>query len=378
MAQHFRNAASQISRIIRCPGSTDFVQYLVTKKVIPKEETTSDASEGTMLHEQQDLHLHNKPFTKELTAEQEDCINTNTEWLHRLMETHGISSFETEVQRNCDGFGLPETGGTCDVSAEGNINGIRSLHVVDWKFGRGVFVDVTKNEQTMTYLLTLIGDESRMDNYDEFWIHIGQPRLDNMASYQCSKDDLYGLINAIKNALKSHNINPGNKQCLWCRGKINCAEYNSFVNEAAASLFSVEKAMEANQIDFTEMSRILKLEPIFKKAFKAIKDHMAILSAPDLAKLNLKRVAGRSVRAFANKDNVIRYLVEEYEADDIYDEPSLKSPAQLEKSIPALKRDKKFQAMIFKPLGSPTIVDISDKRPDFDAIGAAEVFGHLK
>lgn len=376
--EHYKYSASQISRIVRCPGSVDFVQYLISKSIIPKDETSEYATEGTMLHKQQEKAILGLQIAKDLTAEQEECIDANTQWFKGVCETHGIFEFWCELKANLEGFDVPNTGGTTDVAGMGVNNGKTGLHIFDWKFGRGVFVECKKNEQMMTYLLTQIKSMSGFDDFDEFWIHIGQPRLNNFDSYQCTKEELIGLLNAIKNAQKSHDIHAGQKQCLWCRGKVNCAEYTGYAASKAADIFALNHAMSQNQIDFKEMSRILKFEPLFKKVFKAIKDHMATLSSDQLADLKLKRVAGRSFRTFTDKKAVVEYLIEEYGLDDIYEEPTLKSPSQLEQTVKGLKKDSKFQSYITKPIGAATIVDITDKRPDYDAIGAEGVFAYLK
>ena len=378
MSSHAKYSGSKTSQFVRCPGSVDFVQYLISKSLIPKEETSVYADEGTMLHDQQDLHINQQPFNKELTAEQLECIQDNTKWFKGLSKRFSFQGFSTELKKDLSGYGILDAGGTADVVAIGRAEGVRSLHVIDWKFGQGVFVECNKNEQLMSYLLCVIGSEAAFDDYDELWIHIGQPRLDNFSSYLCTKEELLGLLNAIKNAIKSHDINPGQKQCQWCRGKVTCAEYAKYVTDGAAQVFGVNDKMKNNVLDFKEMARVLKFEPLFKQAFKAIRDHMAGLNSENLAEFKLKRVAGRSNRTFADKGAVVKYLVENYEIDDVYEEPKLKSPAKLEKSIKGLKKDKGFQELIYKPVGKPTLVDLSDARPEFDGIGAKGVFSHLK
>lgn len=378
--EHYKYSASQINRILLCPGSVDFIDYLKKKGVIPAEETSVYAEEGTMLHEQQELVLHNAPFTKELSAEQEDCLGNNLQWFLDKTEEHGITKWETEAKKDLSGFGINDAGGTADVRAEAALcTGLKAIHVFDWKFGQGVYVNCEKNKQCMTYLLSQIGSLESFKEYGEFWIHIGQPRLNNYSSYLCTKEELFELLEAIKAAQKSHEINPGQVQCLWCRGKLNCAEYHQYIQENAALAFSVSKQLqEANFIDFKKIAEILSYEPVLKKAFASIRERMATLGREELNNIGLKRVAGRSIRAFTNKEEVVKYLVEHYDIADVYAEPALKSPAQLEKTVPGLKKDKKFQSFIFKPTGNPTIVSISDKRPEFEGIGADKTFAHLK
>lgn len=374
MGKHAKYSASKISRLIRCPGSEDFVQYLIQKKEIPADETTLEANEGSWLHTQQELDIAGKPLSKELNAEQLECIEANRDWLANLQAEHQITWLQTERKISLEGYGISNAEGTSDV-----IMGCekRSLHILDWKFGKGVPVYVEKNEQLMDYLLGAAGSLEDLEKYDELWIHLGQPRLNYFASYQCSVPELMGLINAIKNAVRSHDIVAGDTQCFWCRGKARCAEYEERVRENAAVVFKANDLMKDNQLDFDTMAQVLKLEPLFKQVFKTVKDAYAEMNTGQLRDQGLKRVAGRSTRTYVSEEQVVEYLCKNYgDIEDIYTEPKLKSPAQIEKAIKGIKKDPEFQKLIFKPIGKPTIVSLDDKRPEYEN-NASEAFAHL-
>lgn len=363
MGEHAKYSPSQISRIIRCPGSVDFVRYLVQKSEIPAEETTTYADEGTMLHEQIARAMMGQTFNAALKPEQRETLETCANWFNDLVVKHGLTWKKIESKVSLKHFGIKECYGTTDI-----ITGQkkRTLHSIDWKFGQGVFVEGDKNEQLMTYLLGAAENPAKLEAYDELWIHLCQPRLENFNSYQCSVDELYGLANAIKNAQKSHDIVAGEKQCFWCRGKNRCAEYEVLVRGKAALVFQVNDLMKQNEYPFEQMAKVLLLEKDFTKIFKAIKDSLNELPSDKLAKLKLKRVAGRSVRQWADEETVIQHLVENYQdIEEIYTEPKLKSPAQIEGTIKGIKKDPEFQKLIVKPIGAPTLVSINDKRPEY-------------
>lgn len=375
MGEHARYSASKIGQLIGCPGSLDFVEYLIKKGVIPPEDTSVYASEGTMLHDQQELLVNGKPFTQDdLNAEQLEALETNLQWFMKVVEEHKIQSFVTETRTNLEGYGIKDSGGTADVIGKA----ARSLHIFDWKFGVGVYVDVIKNKQLMTYLLGALESFDNLDKYDELWIHLGQPRLNNNVSYMCTIEDLKQLVEDIKKAIKSHDIIPGQVQCLWCRGKVNCSEYNEEMMKKAGTIFSLNDRMQKNELPFKEMADVLKFEVLFKQVFKAIRDRFTELDNEKLADLSLKRVAGRSFRQFTDPAKVLAYVSEHYDFEDAYETPKLRSPSQMEKAIKGIKKDKTFQSLIHKPVGKPTIVDITDKRPDYDTVGAEGVFSHLK
>jgi len=377
MGTHSTYSPSQTPRNIRCPGSTAFVKYLIQKGTIPPEETSSYAEEGTMMHGQIERKINGLKFTEVLDGEQQGAIEDGLTFLQSIMQEHGITSLTTEQRVSLTGFSIDDADGTADVLGVGSINGKSSLHILDWKFGQGVPVFVEKNEQLMHYLLGAIALPESFDIYDELWIHLAQPRLNYYGSYLCHVDELWGLINAIKNAQKSHDIIPGDKQCLWCRGKTRCVEYDTLASERAITVFSAADAMAKNEFDFAKMKKMLELEPFFKKVFKAIKDEINVLKPEQLRDIGLKRVAGKSFRGFASEDGIVEFICENYPDAEMYD-TKLKSPSQLEKTIPGLKKDPGFKRLIIKPKGAPTVVSAADKRDDYDVSDTAVVFGALK
>ena len=375
MSSHSKRSPSQISRIIRCPGSVDFVKYLIDRNRIPAEETSEFADEGTMLHAYQEKDVNGEVYSsKDLDAEQESAIEANRNWFLSLQKEHNLTWMQTERRVSLSGYGISGCGGTADVVAG---CGTETLHIIDWKFGRGVYVPVDKNEQLMDYLLGAAENEEKLKGYKELWIHLGQPRLDNMASYKCDINELLGLLTAIRNSIDNHVILAGEKQCFWCRGRARCAEYSDMVQKNTLTVFSAEKSIAANEYPLEKMAKALVMEPFFKKVFKTIHDEISRLGPDDLVKLGLKRVAGRSIRIYSDADEVVKYLCENYEdIEDIYEAPKLMSPAKMEKVIKGIKKDAAFQKLIIKPLGKPTIVSVKDKRPEY-ASSPQIAFSHL-
>lgn len=374
MSKHSKRSPSKISRIIKCPGSPDFIKYLTQKGLVPTEDTSTYADEGSMMHKQIELKVLESPYTEKLDAEQENAIESAHEFLQDLRATHNLTWLQTERHVSLKEYGIPDGNGTADI-----VSGCakRTLHILDWKFGKGVPVYVDKNEQLMDYLLGAGENYEKLKTYEELWIHLAQPRLNYYGSYQCNIDELMGLINAIKNSEGCHDIVAGEVQCFWCQGKVRCSEYNKMADSAAASVFQVNELMRQNEHDFADTVKLLEFEPFLKKVFKAIRDEFNIMDNSQLASIKLKRVAGRSNRSFVSEESLIKYLLENYEGvDDIYDPPKLKSPSKLEQTVKGLKKDPEFKKLIYKPLGKPTIVSVNDKRELYEN-DAKSTFAHL-
>jgi len=375
MGEHARYSPSQISRIIRCPGSVYFNEHLINQKKVPVDSDTSYSLEGTFMHTQIQKMIDNKPLDV-MTLEQKSTVKDCHDWFESLIQIHDWTWFQTEQRVSLKNYGIKDGGGTADIIAGHKKT---ALHILDWKFGKGVPVYVEMNEQLMDYLAGAAEDIETLKSR-ELWIHLAQPRLNYFKSYKCSFKEVYALVMLIKNAQKSFEIVPGDKQCFWCRAKSFCAEYASLASDNAVQIFKTHDLMEKNLSPFTEIVKIADMEPFFKKVFKAVKDELKVLSLEELKVLKLKRVAGRSNRTFGDSEKVMNYLLDNYtnDGEQLFKEPVFKSPAQIEGLFPKLKKDPNFKKLVFKPIGKPTIVNITDKRPDYDASNAAEVFKDLK
>lgn len=81
---------------------------------------------------------------------------------------------------------VPEGFGTADcilISAE-------TLHVIDFKYGKGVQVEAENNPQMKLYALGALEQFGIFYNISKIKMSIVQPRIDNVSSYEMSKDDL--------------------------------------------------------------------------------------------------------------------------------------------------------------------------------------------
>lgn len=101
------------------------------------------------------------------------------------------------------------------------------IHIFDYKNGKGVFVEVGYNPQMMLYALGAI----KMYDADYKYIHmtIVQPRLDNIATFTISKEELLAWGEEVKPIAelawqgKGRTV-PGD-WCKFCAHKYNCRPY---------------------------------------------------------------------------------------------------------------------------------------------------------
>ena len=148
MSIHSLFSPSQLTRIIKCPGSVSATREAV-------KETTTYAEEGTKLHavvewclDMNEMKVSQETIEKyKLEPEHIEAIQDVLDWVIALrMKYAGQGSFEIiehrvtlapySVKTKCDY--LSEVHGTLDFSFAAPSSG--ELYIVDWKFGKGVEV----------------------------------------------------------------------------------------------------------------------------------------------------------------------------------------------------------------------------------------------
>jgi hypothetical protein len=268
--------------------------------------------------------------------------------------------------------------------------------ITDLKYGKGVQVFAEHNEQLMCYALGIYLEYNWLYAFDKFILTIHQPRLDHVDTWEISTKDLLDwaarvLVAGYKATLDPNAaFNPGD-WCKFCKIRGTC--------RARAA-----KTFEVLQGEFEDLDKLDPVEPDLltndelakaRKHFPAIKAWMtavteilerALLQGEDVK--GLKLVDGKSSREFlGTEESVVKALVKAgLKKNEIYEEPALRSVAQLEKSIPngtkrfAPAKDKKpagdLSFLVRKIPGKPTIADADDKRPS-RAINAANEFSNL-
>jgi hypothetical protein len=128
--------------------------------------------------------------------------------------------------------GVPEQFGTSDtviIKAEQ-----RRLVVADLKFGRGVQVFAEKNPQLMLYALGALDEFGLLYEFDDVLMAIHQPRLNHIDEWVCRVEELREFkqvalaagqlaLSIVDNPAGAiDNLNPGDKQCQFCKAKGDC------------------------------------------------------------------------------------------------------------------------------------------------------------
>lgn len=277
------------------------------------------------------------------------------------------------------------------------------LIVMDLKFGMGVKVDAAENPQLQLYALGALNEFDMLADFHTITMVIHQPRLNHVSEWSIPVAQLqeFGLeamaaANITRDAeevLEKNDkldwmyLNPGEKQCKFCKAKANCpalrAEITEVVGGSAAA--SIEEFAEfmPETIDMQTgdnylpiaMSKVELVEQWCKAVRAEVERRLFAGQKVDGYKL----VEGkRGSRKWADeKDAEALFKSFRLRQDEMYDF-SLISPTKAEKLFKENpKRWAKVQDLITQSAGKPSVAPATDKRQEIAVQPVAEDFRDL-
>jgi len=253
-----------------------------------------------------------------------------------------------------------------------------TLHVFDFKYGKGVPVTAEDNPQMKLYALGAYSAYAFLYPLQKVILHIIQPRVNSEpSSWELSVADLLAWGEEIKpiaeRAFKGEGDFVPGEHCRFCRARAICrarADDNLALGEY--------KMMRPPLISNEEVGTILEKARYLASWVKhleafALKEALAGRTIP-----GWKAVAGRGSRQYSNVDKAIEALVADgYTKEILYEPANPLSVAKLEELIGKETYQKVLveQGLINVAPGKPTLVPESDKRAPFQVkTTAAEDF----
>lgn len=159
------------------------------------------------------------------TPEMKEAAKLYADFIHTVYDGFPHTPTLCVEQRVSMTRWAPECFGTCDCLLIGD--GI--LHVIDFKYGAGVPVSPVDNIQMMLYALGAWELFNTTDDIKTVRMSIVQPRIQSEPeTWETSADSsLDWAENTLRPAAKlawegKGELNPGEKQCRWCRAKAQC------------------------------------------------------------------------------------------------------------------------------------------------------------
>lgn len=267
-----------------------------------------------------------------------------------------------------DGFGTTD----CVIIADG------LMDVIDLKYGAGIPVSAEDNPQMKIYALGCLLAFSLFYEITAIRMTIYQPRLDSISTAVIDRDKLEAWAEqflkprAAQAYAGEGPFAPGELTCKWCKAGATCKARAEYQLELAAKDFQ-----DAALMDNDEIAEVLERLPGLLAWAKQVKDYAEDAAINHGEKFpGFKVVEGRANRRYVNEGAIARRLKKAgFATADIYKPKELLGITAMEKLVGAKKLAELVGGLIEKPAGSPTLVPMSDKRPELNtAAKAAEDF----
>lgn len=255
---HAKLSPSSGERWINCTGSFD----LIDRMNVPEPQGSFAAKEGTLAHSvlENDMllmlgrrsHIDHLSERNRLGVEAKELLGShstvemseNARWHIDLvqdimMQVHGEATVFIEERVFP---GIPDCFGTADTIIATD----KTLHVVDYKYGRGIPVSAVQNTQLKLYGLGAYEMLKVLYDFEDVQLHIVQPRLSSVSTWELTLEELLawrsGVVLQAVEKIRSHtgDLKPGKKICQWCPAKAVCpARAEKMINHVFGEVLEV-------------------------------------------------------------------------------------------------------------------------------------------
>lgn len=247
------------------------------------------------------------------------------------------------------------------------------LQVHDLKYGRGEQVDAEQNEQLMIYALAALEQYGALAEFERVRMVIHQPRLGHLSEWDCTVEELRSFAGVCEAQAEAATeicegrletqLNPGEKQCRWCKAKARCPALREEVAAVTGAEF--------DNLDQKELPPADEILAAYAKVglieqWCAAVQYAAYEKAGRGELPGYKLVEGRKGnRAWGSNEAKAEEMLKamRFKKEEMYSF-KLVSPTQAEKLLKENpRRWNKVAGLIQRNDGKPVLVPESDKRP---------------
>lgn len=363
---------SSAERWIHCPPSA------VINAEAPRTDTVY-TREGTLAHavcelkgRRKFLDLSTRSYNaelKKLKADalwQEEMDGYTNAWIEALEEIAGeydaLPHVALEVRVDFSEY-VPDGFGTADCLMIGEIAGVTTLNVVDFKYGKGVPVSAEENPQMMLYALGAVLDYMSIYDIVTVRMTIVQPRIRSEPdSWELDARTLLAWAGAVVEPAAKLAIHGGGEfaEGDWCRF---CAIRGSCRERAAANLAAA--AMEFKlppELTDSEVGEALALGQRLKAWLSDVEEY-ALGACLDGREIDgWKAVEGRSVRQWSDAGAAFEAAKAAGVPEEMLYERKPVTLAGLEKIMGRKPFAEALGGFVTSPPGKPTLVRSDDRR----------------
>ncbi len=407
---HALLSASSSKQWLHCPPSVRL------QEGFPNESSVY-AAEGTFAHEICEYKVRKylkervkRPQSEEYDTEEiEQITDVYAEFVISIIEKMKGNGYEplAFVEERVNYSHIAPSGfGTADmliIGKDENVKGL--LHVVDFKAGKGIFVDADHNSQMMLYALGGLAAYGFLYDIELVRMSIVQPRLDNISTFECSVQELEEWGESIKPIAKLAYEGKGEQKpgdwCRFCRAKPICKacadEALALCREDFLDLDAGALSDETEESDMTApyetdtqtvvfkqpglipIAELAEILPTLNRISSWIDAVFAFVSSEAINHgipiPGYKVVEGRSKRVFTDTKAVVDTAVQNGYTD-LYKQ-TLITLTEFEKMMGKKKFNELLGQYVAKPPGKLALVPESDPREPVDLTTPSQEFSVL-
>jgi hypothetical protein len=367
MADHAKLGPSSAERWMNCPGS------VVLSEGMPNK-SSEFADEGTKAHALAEALLVGEAAKGDL--DMVENVMVYVDYVQSLCYSDFTGGTDLLVEQRVKV--TDDLWGTADAVVWQPLE--KHLHVVDLKFGAGVPVEIEGNLQLKIYALATLLTFGY--SAERVTATIVQPRCPHSdGPVRSATYDVVDLLDfhadvldaiwrvdmahrdrntAATDAWEGKYTKPSEKGCRWCLAAPKCPALKSKAQTLAKQVFAPGLPYDPKALADT-----LDFLPILEGWIKNTREFAYAEAEQGNAIPQWKLVEKRATRKWNPSvlDGDRRKLIEAgIDHADLYDPPSLKSPAAIEKLLPKEQRAL-LDELTVKESSGHTLVHESDKRP---------------
>ena len=355
---HALLSASSAHRWLNCPPSA------VAAELYPQQDTEY-TREGTLAHEVAEGIARGEYFEAPdgMTTEMLECADGYRDYIQEQIKSeNAVVLLEQRVDFSP---WVPDGFGTCDCII------IRDdvLTIIDYKYGQGVPVSAVDNPQMKLYALGALNDYGIAYDIHRVEMHIYQPRINNVSDSSLMVEDLLEWAEktvkpTAEKACKGKGKYSAGAWCTFCPHAGRCRELTKTCTEYV-EIHGLRAPVE--HLAPHEVADILAKEPLISLWLKRVKAK-ALTTLLDGGEVpGFKVVEGKlGNRKWTDELQVAAALEQAGYGPGEYTETKLLSPAAMDKAIGKKKVAELLDDLIDRSPGAPTVVPVTDKRPNYN------------
>lgn len=384
-SKHALLGPSSSARWLACPPSARLTEFM-------PNETSVYAEEGTKAHylcEQvvrrsipgweglPEAPIQDLWNSDDYTPEMKEAAKLYADFIHTLYAEFKHTPTVCVEQHVKMTRWVPECFGTCDCLLIGD--GI--LHVVDFKYGAGVPVSPEENTQMMLYALGAWELFRATDQINTVRMSIVQPRIQSEPeTWEIPENDLTRWAESFLKPMAQlawegkGQLNPGEKQCRWCKAKAQCRAWKDKYGPLAGFVAeTIPEARDPRLLTNEEIGDWLTQVQGLAEYVKCLEEYAQQQLQSGTPVPGWKLVEGRSTRRFTDQDAAFRAMEASGIQEAMLYERTPISLTAAEKLLGKKHFAEVCGGYVEKPKGSPKLAPESDKRPAYDPADGFEV-----